>query len=59
MTEQQKLQDLITLSGLSIAKVSRLADIPALSLYNYLKGKSDMMHETYAKIENILKEKTK
>ena len=54
---REDIQDLIKKKGISVAKLARLTDIHQDTIYNFLKGKSQMTAENLDIIFMVLKQK--
>lgn len=56
MDFKAKIEELMKQKQISIAKLTRLADMNYLTLYNFLKGRSQMGASNLEKLFNILNE---
>lgn len=56
MNFRTELQKLIVKKQISIAKLARRADIHQSTIYNYLKGESEMTAGKLEKLFNLLEE---
>jgi len=54
---RKELQSAIKKRHISIAKLARLSDIHQETIYNFLKGKSEMMAVNLDKLFEVLREK--
>ncbi len=51
---REKLDEIIKKKGISIAQLARTADLSYGTVFNFLKGKSEMTADNLAKLFNIL-----
>jgi len=54
---REDIQVLIDKKGISVAKLARLTDIHQDTIYNFLKGNSEMTAENLDKLFEVLREK--
>lgn len=54
---REDLQDEITKKKISVAKLARLSDIHQDTIYNFLKGRTQMTAENLDKLLKVLKSK--
>ncbi len=51
---RKQISDLLIKKGMSIARLSRLADLSPGTVYNFLKGKSEVGSANLTKMLNVL-----
>ncbi len=51
---RKQISDLLNKKGMSIARLSRLADLSPGTVYNFLAGKSEITTANFIKMTNVL-----